>query len=161
MWPDKPTIAGSGQMVSTMTGLQLNEDTSWGVGNVMEFYINFGIPGVVVGFGLLGWLIGALDLRAAAAERRGDFRSLIVFFLPAVALINPDGSLIEISGGAGAALVAAFGWRWGWSLWLQSREANARAMGVRLPQPGPYVMARPAAHPLPQPGPEQGQGPAA
>ena len=53
-----------------MTGLELNQDTSWGVGNVMEFYINFGLPGVVIGFLVLGWLIGALDFRAASAERR-------------------------------------------------------------------------------------------
>src|SRR6185437_3884530 len=58
MWPDKPTTAGSGQLVADITGLELNRDTSWGVGNVMEFYINFGIPGLVGGFLVLGWLIG-------------------------------------------------------------------------------------------------------
>src|SRR6185437_11887263 len=67
-WPDKPTTAGSGQLVADMTGLRLNQDTSWGVGNVMEFYINFGLPGVIIGFVALGWLIGSLDVRGAAAE---------------------------------------------------------------------------------------------
>jgi hypothetical protein len=113
---------------------------------------------VAIGFLILGWLIGTLDLRAAAAERRGDFGSTIIFFLPAVAMIDPDGSLIEISGGAAAALVAAFGWRWGWNMWRHSREANARALaGARFPQPG----ARPLAPSLAQPGPPQGPGPAA
>jgi hypothetical protein len=130
VWADKPTTAGSGQLVADLTGLQLNKDTSWGVGNVMEFYINFGLPGLVVGFLALGWAIGALDLRAAAAERRGDFRSAILFFLPAVALINPGGSIVEISGGAAAALLAAIGWQWGWSLW-RLRDASARAEAAR------------------------------
>ena len=35
----------------------------------MEFQINFGTPGVVVGFLILGWLIGTLDLKAAVAEQ--------------------------------------------------------------------------------------------
>jgi hypothetical protein len=158
MWPDKPTSAGSGQTVAEMTGLELNQDTSWGVGNVMEFYINFGIPGVVIGFLMLGWLMGTLDLRAAAAERRGDFGSTIIFFLPTVAMIDPTGSLVEITGGAAAALVAAFGWRWGWQMWWHSREANARALATaRFAQQG----ARPLAASLAQPGPQQGPGPAA
>ena len=137
IWPDKPTSAGSGQTVAEMTGLQLNTDTSWGVGNVMEFYINFGIPGLVGGFLGLGWLIGMLDLRAAAAERRGDFRTLIVCFLPAVALIDPNGSIVEISGGAAAALMAGFGWRWGWGMWKSRELAAAQNRAARFPQPGP------------------------
>lgn len=135
-WPDKPTTAGSGQIVAEMTGMRLNQDTSWGVGNVMEFYINFGVPGLVGGFLALGWLIGMLDLRGAAAERRGDFKTAIMCFLPTVALINPGGSMVEITGGAAAALLAAFLWRWGWGVW-QSREALAQAAGgARLPRPG-------------------------
>jgi hypothetical protein len=135
-WPDKPTAAGSGQMVAQITGLQLNEDTSWGVGNVMEFYINFGIPGLVIGFSALGWLLGTLDLGAAVAERRGDFKSLTLFFLPCVAMIDPNGSIVEITGGASAALLAAFGWRWGWTLW-QGRDALVRPGDPRLPRRGP------------------------
>ncbi|HEY1427396.1 MAG TPA: hypothetical protein VGF50_12040 [Caulobacteraceae bacterium] len=137
LWPDKPTTAGSGQVVAEMTGLRLNEDTSWGVGNVMEFYINFGYPGLVIGFLALGWMIGTLDLRAAAAERRGDFKTAIICFLPTVAMINPGGSIVEITSGASAAFVGSYVWRWGWSLW-QVREAQAQAMrDSRLARPGP------------------------
>lgn len=162
LWPDKPTTAGSGQTVALMTGLELNEDTSWGVGNVMEFYINFGIPGVVIGFLILGWLIGTLDVRAAAAERRGDFGSAILFFLPTVAMIDPNGSLIEITGGAASALVAALGWRWGWGVWWHNRQANARvAAGARFPQHRPYALTQAVGHPLPQPVSPQEQGPSA
>ncbi|MGH6955729.1 MAG: hypothetical protein ACREEW_03585, partial [Caulobacteraceae bacterium] len=116
-WPDKPVVAGSGHLVIDMTGLHLDENTSWGVGNVMEFYINFGMPGVIVGFLLLGWVLGALDIHAAAAERRGDFRRAIVLFLPAVGLIQPNGSVVEMTGAAAAAFVAAVGWQWLWDIW--------------------------------------------
>src|ERR1035441_4127010 len=92
LWPEKPVFAGSPQIVSKMTGLHLSPTTSFGVGNVMEFQINFGVPGVVIGFFVLGWLIGTLDLKAAVAEARGDMGGVILFFLSAVALINPDGA---------------------------------------------------------------------
>jgi hypothetical protein len=90
----------------------LSEGTCFGVGNVMEFQINFGMPGVVIGFLALGWLLGRLDRKAATAEGRGDVGRVFLFFLPAVALIQPNGSLVEITAGPAAALVAAYGWQW-------------------------------------------------
>jgi hypothetical protein len=116
-WPEKPVYAGSPQIVSKMTGLRLTPTTSFGVGNVMEFQINFGIPGVVIGFLVLGWVIGTLDFKAAVAESRGDLGSVVVFFLPCVAMIQPNGSIVEITGGSVAALVAAYGWKWAWNHW--------------------------------------------
>jgi hypothetical protein len=113
-WPEKPVYAGSPQIVSEMTGLRLSPNTSFGVGNVMEFQINFGIPGVVIGFFGLGWLIGTLDLKAAVAEARGDLGGAILFFLPCVALIQPNGSLVELFSGSAAALVGAFAWNLLW-----------------------------------------------
>ena len=68
LWPEKPVSAGSPAIVSEMTGLHLSPTTSFGVGNVMELQINFGIPGVVLGFFGLGWLLGMLDFKAAVAE---------------------------------------------------------------------------------------------
>ncbi|MEJ0065392.1 MAG: hypothetical protein WDM85_08040 [Caulobacteraceae bacterium] len=137
-WADKPVTGGSGRIVADMTGLQLNEDTSWGVGNVMEFYINFGFPGLVAGFVGLGWLIGFLDLKAASAERRGDLKSVFIYFLPAVAVVQPGASIVEITGSAGAALAVSFGWRWLWSLREPYRPPAARVASPQLPsQIGP------------------------
>ena len=127
LWPDKPVYGGSGHIVADMTGLQLNENTSWGVGNVMEFQINFGTPGVVIGFLVLGFLLGWLDLKAALADSRGDLGNLIMYFLPGLALIQPNGSLVELSGGAAAAAVAAYLWKWAWNLWL--RQTRHRVPG--------------------------------
>jgi hypothetical protein len=114
LWPEKPVFAGSPAIVSEMTGLQLSPTTSFGVGNVMELQINFGIAGVVFGFSGLGWLLGMLDSKAAEAESCGDLERLLIFFLVAAALIQPNGSLVEMFSGAAAALVAAYGWGGTW-----------------------------------------------
>lgn len=124
IWPEKPVFGGSPKIVIEMTGLPLSENTSWGVGNVMEFQMNFGIPGLVVGFLLLGWLLGTLDQKAAEMDRSGEFHRVFFYFLPAAALIQPLGSLVELSGGAAAALVAAFGWSWLWAAWCRRRAAR-------------------------------------
>lgn len=115
LWPDKPVHAGSPRIVAEMTGLELSNTTSFGVGNVMEFQINFGIPGIILGFILLGFMLGWLDREAAFSDATGRVARSIVFFLPAVALIQPNGSLVELIGGGGAAWVGAKGWEWLWT----------------------------------------------
>jgi hypothetical protein len=132
-WPEKPVYAGSPQIVSKMTGLALSRDTSFGVGNVMEFQINFGIPGVVVGFLVLGWLIGTLDLKAAIAERRGELDKVILLFLPCVALIQPNGSIVELCSGSAAALVGAFVWNAIWQRFAISNSSVPKLVPVRIP----------------------------
>ncbi len=117
IWPKKTVFGGSPDLVRDATGLWLNPDTSWGVGNVMEFYINFGIPGLVIGFLILGWFLGRFDHRAALAETRRDYGTTMLFFLPGIALIQPLGSMVELSGSMAAAWVAALFWNWAWSHW--------------------------------------------
>lgn len=124
-WPEKPVFAGSPHIVAKMTGLRLSPTSAFGVGNVMEFQINFGIPGVFVGFLALGWVIGRLDIKAAEAERRGEVGKVILYFLPAVALINPQGSLVDIGSGAAAGLVAAVVWSMAWK--RATRNSSIRA----------------------------------
>jgi hypothetical protein len=121
LWPDKPVFGGSPKIVSEMTGLELSPTTAFGVGQVMEFQINFGTLGLVAGFLLLGWSLGTLDRKAAAAEIRGDLGRTILFFLPGAALIQPLGSLVELTGSVGAALIAAYGWKWAWKQWAGQR----------------------------------------
>ena len=129
VWPSKPVFGGSPKIVREMTGLNLEEEeTSWGVGNVMEFYINFGVPSLVVGFLLLGAAIGALDVRAFQLIRAGRPEDAILYFLPCAALIQPIGSIVELIGGAAAALVAAFGWR---ALWRFLSKRRAPAASTR------------------------------
>jgi hypothetical protein len=133
LWPEKTVFGGSPEIVSKMTGLWLNSNTSWGVGNVMEFYINFGVSGVIGGFLILGWLLGRLDHRAALAETKDDYASTVLFFLPAVALIQPLGSMVELTGGAGTAWLAALFWNWVWKRWSNRHRVQPSLPGREAP----------------------------
>ena len=135
IWRNKPVAGGSGQLVHDMTGIKLGTKTSWGVGNVMELYINFGYWSLIPGFLFLGWLIGWLDRRAAEALSTADPSRALIYFLPAIALIQPNGSLVEVVGGAFAAMLAAVGLRMAW-ITFQPRSPSA---SDRLPQQGGLV----------------------
>jgi hypothetical protein len=121
LWPEKPIKAGSGTLVANMTGLKLSSTTSFGVGNVMEAYINFAIPGIVIGFFLFGYVLAKLDYYAALADLHGDIKTLLVCFLPAVAMIQPNGSFFEIVSGGVMSWCTAICWHNVWQWWSGRR----------------------------------------
>lgn len=96
LWPDKPMVGGGRNVVSDFTGITFAEGTSVGVGNPFEFFINFGWPGVVGGFVLLGALLAWHDRGLYPALQRNDLRAVILYGLPGLALINPGGNLMEV-----------------------------------------------------------------
>lgn len=96
VWPDKPDIGGGLDLVSEFTGIRFAEGTSIGAGQVLEFYINFGIPGVLIGFLGFGYLLMWLDhgiMRALAAD---DMRGLLMRAMPGLMLLEPQGNLLGI-----------------------------------------------------------------
>ncbi len=105
IWPDKPVGAGSGNLASSLTGLEFVSGTSVGVGPVLEFYGNFGTKGVVLGFFFFGALIGALDYGASVNLRLGNWAMFTSFFLVGISCLNVSGSLVEVSAGAMASAV--------------------------------------------------------
>lgn len=107
VWPNKPFAAGSGDLVTRFTGISFPEGTSVGIGQVMEFYINFGYLGVAGGFFVLGWALASLDRGAISAMRIGDWGGFMVAYLPGVALLQIGGSLGEMTSSAAAAWAAA------------------------------------------------------
>ena len=125
IWPDKPVYAGSPGIIMEMTDFAVNDSTSYGVGNVMEFYINFGIPSLIGGFLFLGLLFGWLDRQAALAEQTGNLGLMIVCFLPAIAMNHPIGSIVELTASGASAYLAALGWQWLWNSW--AARASSRA----------------------------------
>lgn len=126
LWPDKPVFAGSGTIVTEMTGFYVDEDkVSYGVGNVLEFYINFGWSSLIVGFLVLGWGLGRLDYLAAMSLSNGDYPKVIVYALPAIALIQPERAIVEMASGAAAGVVAAVFWSWLWGMIRTTRKQLA------------------------------------
>lgn len=114
LWPNKPVGGGSGTLVADSTGLPLNPDTAWGVGEIMEFNLNFGLPGVIGGMFILGWILGWLDRKAAIADSQGDLERLMLYYLPAVTLVEPIQSMVENTSGVAGAWLAAMFWGWWW-----------------------------------------------
>lgn len=105
VWPDKPVVAGSGDIVSSYTGLRFAEGTSVGVGQVLELYINFGTGGVVVGFLVIGLLVGYVDRTAAVLLARGDVYRFLLWYLPGLSLLQIGGAFSEVVATAGASFV--------------------------------------------------------
>jgi len=108
LWPDKPVVAGSGNLVSEFTGLSFAEGTSVGVGQVLEFYINFGRTGVILGFLCFGFVLRFLDWRAARNLHQGDYAGFVLWYLPGLAFMQTGGSLVEVSGTCAASLALVY-----------------------------------------------------
>jgi hypothetical protein len=107
LWPDKPAVGGGGTVVADFTGFQVAEGTSFGAGQVLEFYANFGIPGVLIGFCGLGYLLMRLDEGIMRSLTSDDIRGLLLRVMPGLMLLQPGGNLLEIVVGFVAAYVAA------------------------------------------------------
>jgi hypothetical protein len=107
IWPDKPIDAGSGGMVSEFTGLSFAQGTSVGIGHVMEFYVNFGTLGTIVGFLGMGILITILDLTAAERIAANDLHGFVLWYLPGLSLLQVGGSLVEATVSVVASLIVA------------------------------------------------------
>jgi hypothetical protein len=109
LWPDKPIVGGSGDLVTNYTGIRFAYGTSVGVGQVMELHINFGTPGVVIGFAGLGLLVALIDRRAARCLAAGDIRSFALWYMPGLSLLQLGGSLAEVTATAAASMVLILG----------------------------------------------------
>ncbi|MGH9545461.1 MAG: hypothetical protein ACRD23_09625 [Terriglobales bacterium] len=105
LWPEKPVFAGSGDLVSRYTGRHFAEGTSVGVGQVLEFYINFGTVGVVLGFLLLGAIFTTVDAQARRQLLAGDQQGFVLWFVTGMAMLRPGGSLVEFSAGTAGSLI--------------------------------------------------------
>jgi predicted membrane channel-forming protein YqfA (hemolysin III family) len=107
IWPGKPLVGGSGDLVSRFTGIEFAQGTSVGVGQVLEFYVNFGTAGVAVGFLFLGIVITVFDSMAWLYLQKGDWQTFTLWYLPAIGLLQAGGSLAEVTASTGAGLATA------------------------------------------------------
>lgn len=101
-WPGKPTTGGGGYVVRKYTGMSFGETTSVGVGQVMEFYINFGTGFVVFGMLAMGYVLRWFDIRAGHYLYQRDYWSYTRWLIPSLGLLMPQGNLAEITGSLAA-----------------------------------------------------------
>jgi hypothetical protein len=105
IWPEKPVTAGSMGLVTEYTGIGFAEGISVGMGQVMEFYVNFGTAGVVVGFFLLGMLIRFLDMGIAERLQTASWPQFASWFAAGTATLQPIGQFLEITSSMAGAVV--------------------------------------------------------
>ena len=74
----------------------------------MEFFVNFGTLGVVLGFMFMGILVTTLDLAAAERLAVNDLHGFVLWFLPGISLLQVGGSLVEATVSAVASITVAF-----------------------------------------------------
>jgi len=136
LWPDKPATGGSGDYVSRHTMIDFAAGTSVGMGQVLEFYINFGLPAVVIGFVLLGMLLRSIDIGFVNGIETGDFARAQFYFLVGAGALQAGGSLTEMaaamSGGAVLALVINRYFRYMSMRRAMGRLRRAEGRGGRL-----------------------------
>jgi hypothetical protein len=108
LWPEKPAVGGGGNVVEHFTGVQFAAGTSVGAGQVLEFYVNFGTWGVIMGFMLYGWMLGTMDVKIISCLWRGDQRGFLMRFMMCLALLQPGGNLLEIVVSVASSAVAGF-----------------------------------------------------
>jgi hypothetical protein len=130
LWWDKPVQAGSGDLVSEYTGLSFAAGTSVGIGQVMEFYVNFGTTGVIIGLALVGLFLSILDIAAAEHLNAHNLHGFVLWFLPGISLLQVGGSLVEMTSSAAASAIVAI---------VANKYLNRlqRKRAVRLAQSGP------------------------
>lgn len=107
LWPEKPVTAGSMGMVSAYTGMIFPDGTSVGIGQAMEFYVNFGVAGVIIGFALFGMMIRSIDLKVATGLVSADWPKTVTWFLVGCSALQPIGQLLEVTSSMAAAAVLA------------------------------------------------------
>ena len=87
IWPEKPQAGGS-ELISKYTGYKFSETSTFGTGPVFEYYVNFGLPGVVFGLLVLGMVLRYFDIRAYRAlqsDSPWNFSQSILLSIPLVA----------------------------------------------------------------------------
>ena len=107
LWPGKPEFGGSGNAVAEYTGYSFEAGTSVGLGQALEFFINFGWVGEFWCFVAFGALCRLLDIRAGFALREREFGRFLLFFMPALAFMQSGGALAEVVASAFGAFFSA------------------------------------------------------
>jgi hypothetical protein len=143
LWPGKPMTAGSRGIMSYLIGEQLSETTSFGLGQVLEYYANFKRIGMVLFMFAFGWALAELDLRCGLALRRGDWKQFTQYFLITTPLICPEWSAVEFFSGFAAALILV--WGLNKTVFKEEKKKNLTGQKTGPPQPAPRTIGTPTA----------------
>jgi hypothetical protein len=105
IWPDKPIRMGGDAVIFEFTGIDFYRGTTVQPPQVMEFYINFGTFGVIIGFIVMGTVLALVDEAVARSLVTENWRIAALLFVPAISLLQAENSLIALVGGSVSGLV--------------------------------------------------------
>jgi hypothetical protein len=107
LFPRKESLGSDSTLVRRFTGLQVageEQGTSIGLGYLIEFYVDFGIPGMLLGPFVFGLLVGiAIRTIALVAPSKPMYLGVIAAIM-VQHFMSLDGNLAKIVGG----LITAF-----------------------------------------------------
>jgi len=106
-WPGKP-VMGTSDDVTEFTGIAYNDTTTVAMGQVMEFYVNFGVPGVIICFILLGAVMACFDYMAATSLLRGNWQKFTFWFLPGLGFMLSGDAFAAVTGSVAATMIFCF-----------------------------------------------------
>lgn len=105
IWPEKSIEVGGQTLVNQYTGVYMYGDTSVALGQVLEFYVNFGTVGVIAGFLIFGLLLALIDRKVANSLRMGNYYAAALWLIPAFGLWLPENNLITVVGSSVSGLL--------------------------------------------------------
>jgi hypothetical protein len=88
LWQSKP-IRGGNDLMEQHTGMHFSETSTFGTGQVFEFYINFGYVGVLLGFVVVGLILTRIDRLAQQHLNAGDYLAFARLFVVGIVAIDP------------------------------------------------------------------------
>jgi len=95
IWKDKPISAGDTKRVEKYTGLEFQENTSVGMPQVMEMYINFGIKSLITFFFFFGIFYSYLDYKSRSCLNESNVTKFAIYFFPGLAFLRSEGPIID------------------------------------------------------------------
>lgn len=108
LWPNKPVRVGGSAYVTQFTGVAFGGDTSVGMGQIMEFHVNFGVVGVLVGMLLFGLMMTALDEAAAGALKHSNWLHFALWYVPALSLLQTGNNMVTLVAGFASSWLVLF-----------------------------------------------------
>ncbi len=108
LWPGKPATGGSGSLVARFTGIKVAEGTSMGVGQVLEFYVNWKMSSVIIGFFVFGFAMRYFDMISSDYLGHGDMWNCARWLLPGMGMLIAGGSMAEVVGSVAGNAVFMF-----------------------------------------------------
>jgi hypothetical protein len=108
IWKDKPVQGGS-SVITQYTGIVFSEGSSFGIGQILELYVNFGSWMVFFGYMVIGGLLDYVDVAGRNALKAGNFQTFIYCFLICLPVQNVDQDWIMTIGNMAVGIVLVYG----------------------------------------------------